>query len=54
MGEVPNDRVLTSPCVCSHEDVGTFCDTDDILAFKPARLGHALFLVPVNQWSHIE
>ena len=53
-GEVPNDRVLTSPCVCSHEDVGTFCDTDDILAFKPARLGHALFLVPVNQWSHIE
>lgn len=53
-GEVPNHRVLTSPCVCSNEDVAVFNDTDDILASKPARLGHALFLVQMDKWSHIE
>ena len=30
-GEVPNHCVLTSPCVCSNEDVAVFNDTDDIL-----------------------
>ena len=48
-GEVPNHCVLTSPCVCSNEDVAVFNDTDDILAAKPARLGHALCLVQMDR-----
>lgn len=48
-GEVPNYCVLTSPCACLKEDVPVHNDINDILAAKPARLGHALFLVLPNE-----
>lgn len=45
MGEVPNERVLTSPCACPSDVYSEKTDTDDILLYQPQRIGHGLYLV---------
>ena len=44
-GEVPDSSVLTSTCYCKREEGVVIHDCQDIVAYRPNRIGHALFFV---------